>query len=109
VLDYKTSSAARLKDKTRNPGEDVQLAAYALLLDDEVGQAAFVALDTAGKVETLALDAEPDAAADASRVRLTAIFNQLHAGAALPAHGSDSSCQYCDMRGLCRKDYWPQA
>lgn len=109
VLDYKTSSAARLKDKTRNPGEDTQLPAYALLLDDEVGQAAFVALDTAGKVETLALDAEPDAAADASRVRLTAIFNQLHAGAALPAHGSDSSCQYCDMRGLCRKDYWPQA
>ena len=108
VLDYKTSSTTRLKDKARNPGEDVQLAAYALLLDDEVGQAAFVALDTAGKVETLALDAEPDAAANATRVRLIAIFSQLHAGAPLPAHGSDSCCQYCEMRGLCRKDYWPQ-
>ncbi|MDP2024699.1 PD-(D/E)XK nuclease family protein [Sulfuriferula sp.] len=108
VLDYKTGSAASLKDKARSPGEDVQLSAYALLLGDEVGQAAFVALDTAGKVETLALDAEPDAAADATRVRLTTIFNQLHTGAPLPAHGSDSSCQYCEMRGLCRKDYWPQ-
>ena len=108
MLDYKTGSAASLRDKARSPGEDVQLSAYALLLGDEVGQAAFVALDTAGKVETLALDAEPDAAADATRVRLIALFNQMHAGAPLPAHGSDSSCQYCEMRGLCRKDYWPQ-
>ena len=108
VLDYKTGGTAGLKDKARNPGEDTQLPAYALLLGEDVGQAAFVALDGEQKIETLALEAEPDAAADATRERLVRLFEQLHASVPLPAHGADSACQWCEMRGLCRKDYWPE-
>jgi len=109
VLDYKTGGTAGLKDKARNPGEDTQLPAYALLLGEDVGQAAFIALDGEQKIETLALEAEPDAAADATRERLVRLFEQLHASVPLPAHGADSACQWCEMRGLCRKDYWPEA
>ncbi len=108
VLDYKTGNTAGLKDKAKNPGEDAQLSAYALLLGDDVGQAAFVALDGKQKVETVPLDAEPDAAADATGVRLIAMFGQLHARAPLPAQGADKVCAWCEMRGLCRKDYWPE-
>ncbi|MHB1332787.1 MAG: PD-(D/E)XK nuclease family protein [Sulfuriferula sp.] len=108
VLDYKTGNTTGLKDKAKNPGEDAQLSAYALLLGDDVGQAAFVALDGKQKIETVPLDAEPDAAADATGVRLIAMFGQLHAHAPLPAQGADKVCAWCEMRGLCRKDYWPE-
>ncbi|BBP06002.1 hypothetical protein TPL01_22930 [Sulfuriferula plumbiphila] len=108
VLDYKTGNTAGLKEKAKTPGEDTQLPAYALLLGNDVGQAAFVALDGKQKIETLPLDAEPDAAAIATRERLVRMFEQLHASAALPAQGADSACQWCEMRGLCRKDYWPE-
>lgn len=105
VLDYKTGSSKGLKDKASRADEDVQLAAYALLMQDEVGQVAFVSLD-AEKVTTIALDVEPQAAADECGERLTLLFNQLHQHAPLPANGIDKVCQYCDMRGLCRRDHW---
>ena len=28
-----------------------------------------------------------------------------YAGAKLPAHGADSACQWCEMSGLCRRDF----
>ncbi|TXT20604.1 MAG: hypothetical protein FD134_2875 [Gallionellaceae bacterium] len=41
--------------------------------------------------------------------RLLAVFAQMRAGAALPAHGVDDACEYCEMRGLCRKAEWGAA
>ncbi|NOT16843.1 MAG: hypothetical protein HOP20_02095 [Sulfuriferula sp.] len=109
VLDYKTSSLTGLQDKAnKNSDEDVQLAAYALLLDAEIGQAAFVSLDK-GAVATVALNQEADAAADTCATRLVTVFNQLYQSAPLPANGIDSACQYCDMRGVCRRDEWLDA
>lgn len=109
VLDYKTSSLTSLQDKAnKNSDEDVQLAAYALLLDAEIGQAAFVSLDK-GAVATVALNQEADAAADSCATRLVTVFNQLYQAVPLPANGIDSACQYCDMRGVCRRDEWLDA
>jgi ATP-dependent helicase/nuclease subunit B len=48
---------------------------------------------------------EPHAAAEALQGLIGALFPALHAGAALPAHGDDRACAYCEMRGLCRKDW----
>jgi ATP-dependent helicase/nuclease subunit B len=31
---------------------------------------------------------------------------QLRAGAGLPALGEGAVCDYCDARGLCRRDHW---
>jgi ATP-dependent helicase/nuclease subunit B len=43
--------------------------------------------------------------ARAQGVRLAAAIDALRAGAALPAHGVDAACAWCEMRGLCRRDY----
>ncbi len=105
VLDYKTQNFDSLKKKLKPAGEDVQLACYALLLETLPRQAAFVAVD-----EEVVRQLEPpeplDELAEANLERLRDMFESLHEGAPLPAQGVAAACQYCEMRGLCRKDYW---
>jgi ATP-dependent helicase/nuclease subunit B len=36
-------------------------------------------------------------------------LTRLRAGAAMPALGEARACEYCDARGLCRRDHWPPA
>lgn len=103
VLDYKTQDAQGLKRRLTDPGEDVQLACYALLQGGRVGEAGYVALDGEKPIE-LSLP-EVQEMARAQGARLAAIIDALRAGAALPAHGADAACAWCEMRGLCRKDY----
>jgi ATP-dependent helicase/nuclease subunit B len=103
LLDYKTQTAAKIRERL---GDDVQLPAYALLHGD-AAQAAYVALDDERIVAVGAGDEEGslmfDAAAQGRRLR--AAFSAMHGGAALPAHGKDSECQWCEMGGLCRRKY----
>lgn len=103
LLDYKTQSVKLIRDRL---ADDVQLPAYALLHGD-AARAAYVALDEA-RITTVAAGEDDGSlmfAADAQGRRLQAIFSALHAGAAMPAHGVDSVCLYCEMAGLCRRDY----
>ena len=44
-------------------------------------------------------------AAEAQGERLVRLLSELRAGAALPAHGADRVCTFCEMRGLCRRDH----
>ncbi len=104
VLDYKTQSVDALRRKVREAGEDVQLAAYALL-QGHVTDAAYVSLDQ-GRVTAVAPHGEPAALAAADRARIARAFSALHAGAALPAHGDARTCKWCEMRALCRRDHW---
>jgi ATP-dependent helicase/nuclease subunit B len=104
VLDYKTEASQRLKEKHQSQGEDVQLAAYALLLDLEVRECGFVSLEDDGGPKLLTSD--PGNAACEAR-RLVELFEEIHAGAHLPAQGIEQVCVTCEMRGLCRRDYWP--
>ncbi|MDD2775574.1 MAG: PD-(D/E)XK nuclease family protein [Gallionella sp.] len=98
VLDYKTQSATSLKAKLALAGEDVQLACYALAKD--ASHAAFVSLD-GEKVSSIAPDeAIPDLAA-LNLARLQTVFAQMRSGTPLPAHGR--VCDYCEMKGLCRR------
>ncbi|MDD4977359.1 MAG: PD-(D/E)XK nuclease family protein [Gallionella sp.] len=110
VLDYKTQSANVLKAKLREPGEDVQLACYAAVRDAAV--TAFVSLE--GKVTDVAPPsmagvAEGGEVTTLGRLnleRLREVYTQMRAGTALPAHGAESACSYCEMRGLCRQGSW---
>jgi ATP-dependent helicase/nuclease subunit B len=34
------------------------------------------------------------------------LLTAVRDGAGLPAHGAAGVCGYCEMRGLCRRDYW---
>jgi ATP-dependent helicase/nuclease subunit B len=103
VLDYKMMDATRLRNKLKEAGEDVQLACYAHVY--EAGQAAFISIEK-DKVVTVAPPQDVSELAQANIDRLTELFAQMREGAAMPAHGVDEACMYCEMRGLCRKNDW---
>ncbi len=103
VLDYKMMDASKLRNKLKEPGEDVQLACYAHVYEAE--EAAFISIEK-DKVALIAPPQDVPHLTQANIERLLAVFEQMRAGAALPAHGVEEDCQYCEMRGLCRKGEW---
>lgn len=105
VIDYKAKAPKPLKDSLEAPGEDVQLAVYALLWGDAVTEAMFLSVDRKN-VEQVALEQEVRELAQGTSDRLAAMFDSLAAGANLRAQGTEAACEYCDARGLCRKDHW---
>ena len=104
VLDYKARSRDSLRRSLQRPGEDVQLPFYGLLTD--AAEAAYVALDD-DKVDTLAPSADLPSLTALEMVRLQATLDAVKAGTAMPANGAEQTCSHCEMRGLCRRDYWP--
>ncbi|MFG6489189.1 PD-(D/E)XK nuclease family protein [Roseateles sp. BYS78W] len=106
LLDYKTGRAAELKDKLKAPLEDTQLAVYALLMDAAPAlQAAYLALDEPDALKLVPHEAVSETAL-ALRDGLQADLTEVLGGAALPALGEGRVCDYCEARGLCRKDDW---
>lgn len=105
VLDYKTQSVNVLKNKLKEPGEDVQLACYAQAA--AAAAAAFVSLED-DKVLAVAPVQDMVELARLNTVRLKAVFEQLHSGASMPAHGAEKVCSYCEMQGLCRRGEWEE-
>lgn len=103
LLDYKTQTVKAIRDRLE---DDVQLPSYALI-HGQAGQAAYIALDD-DSVEAVASNDTRDALDDSAAAqadRLMADFEALRAGHSLPAHGVDSVCQWCEARGVCRKEY----
>ena len=105
VLDYKTKNTSDLRRRLSD-SEDHQLPFYGLLSEHPVQMASYVALELwqekTGHVDASDFDAWTSALEDSIREHMQSIQQ----GAALPAHGIESACQYCDMRGLCRKGAW---
>lgn len=109
LIDYKTGSAAGLKDKLRQPLEDTQLAFYAALVQPETEhpvRASYLALGR--KIESLP---HPDVEDSASALvtGVGADLARIRRGAGLPALGEPPTCDFCDARGLCRRDHWSGA
>lgn len=123
LIDYKTGSLKGLKDKVADPLEDTQLAVYATLVRAaaavDAGPQAAPGTPPGLFAEYLALDdAKGIAAVEHPDVSQTAVrlveglgedLLAIHRGAALPALGEGVACEYCDMRGLCRRDDWEGA
>jgi ATP-dependent helicase/nuclease subunit B len=105
VLDYKTRNAKALKDALGIAGEDVQLPVYAALLGEPVEAALYLSLDRDALGEVPIADDVGDTAR-AAIDRLRDIFAGLRGGALAPAQGIDAACEWCEMKGLCRRDYW---
>jgi ATP-dependent helicase/nuclease subunit B len=102
LLDYKSRALKSLRDQAQDP-DDVQLAFYTLLVGTHVSEAAYVALD-GDELGAASVD-EPEDRAGALHDVITESFNAMHAGAALPAQGTVGVCAYCEMRGVCRKEW----
>lgn len=105
VVDYKTQGISILKAKLADPHEDVQLACYAVLLQQPVAEAAYLSLDR-DRTALLPVDGDMATIGAEVRARLEELFRRLLAGGALPAHGGMEACSRCEMRGICRRDYW---
>lgn len=103
VLDYKTQSDQLLRNKLKEPGEDVQLACYAYA--HEAADAAFVSIES-GKVKLVAPKEDMPLLAQLNAERLERVMEEMRGGAGLPANGIDAVCRYCEVRGVCRKGEW---
>lgn len=108
VIDYKTGAPKPLRDKARDPLEDTQLAVYAAL-EPQARTAIYLALDEARPPEAIEHRAEVAASAAVLVEQLGHEMARLRAGAPLPALGEGSVCDFCDARGLCRRDHWAAA
>ena len=106
VIDYKTQRPEALKHKLEGAGEDVQLPVYALLWGGPVAAALFLSVERGGVKEVPVSD-ELGALTEAARARLGTLYDALHNGAPMTAQGIDAVCEYCEVRGLCRRNYWP--
>ncbi len=118
VIDYKTGSLERLKQKLKQPLEDTQLAFYAALAQHSPAtadatqphlasgaiEAMYLHLDD--KAVTALKHPEVTVSADAVVEGVRQDLARILAGAALPALGEGKACEYCDVRGLCRRDHW---
>jgi ATP-dependent helicase/nuclease subunit B len=109
LIDYKTSAIQRLKDKVKRPLEDTQLAFYAALLAPEVRgplRACYLPLDQADGIKPVAHQ-QVLHSADMLVRELGDEFRRLREGAPMPALGEGEVCDNCEVRGLCRRDHWP--
>lgn len=105
VLDYKTESTAKSASRVKEPLEDTQMAFYAALLGEDAVQGAYV---NVGERDGTKAYAQPDLAAarDALIEGIQSDLVRIAKGEPLPALGDGAACDYCQARGLCRKDFW---
>ena len=110
LIDYKTGQAQALRDAIRR-SEDTQLPFYAALMaaqgdaPGDVG-AMYLMLDESDKIQAIP-HGDVRASASALVAGVGHDLSRLRAGASLPALGEGRACEFCDARGLCRRDHWP--
>ena len=108
VVDYKTEPTAKTSARVKAPLEDTQIAFYAALLPHDTLQGAYV---NVGEREATKPYLQPHVV-DARDALIEGILHDMAhiaQGAALPALGADTACDFCNARGMCRKDFWTAA
>ncbi len=111
LIDYKTGNVEALKRKVREPLEDTQLAFYAALLPQDSTEfarplrAVYLALDSRKRIETIEHPGVEVSAQTLVR-ELASEVRRMRGGAALLPLGEGDTCEYCEARGLCRRDHW---
>jgi ATP-dependent helicase/nuclease subunit B len=106
LIDYKTGSIEALRQQVKVPLEDTQLAFYAALMAPGAGaplQAMYLSLGREIKGVP-----HPDVEHSAQSLieGLGDELARVQAGHGLPALGEGRVCDYCEARGLCRRDHW---
>ena len=109
VLDYKTETPKKTAARIKTPLEDTQLAFYAALMgtqeDPQPLRLGYV--NVAEREGTRCYEMK-----DVDWVRhefvqgLLSDLRRIAAGQSMPALGEGEVCSYCEVRGLCRKDFW---
>ena len=105
LIDYKTESQARSRERVKAGNEDTQLPFYALLSGAEAPRAAYLNLAERELPSLHELQDLPVLAAQLYE-GMAHDLARIAQGAPLPALGEGSVCDWCEVRGLCRKDFW---
>jgi len=108
ILDYKTESPETTRKRVKQPLEDTQMAFYAALhgKDDDAG--AYLSFHEREGCKAIA-QTNLIEARDALVQGIQDDMERIAGGAVLPALGEGSTCDFCKVRGLCRKDFWAVA
>jgi ATP-dependent helicase/nuclease subunit B len=117
LLDYKTESLDKTKKRIKNADEDTQLAFYAALVSNDASpssppdaplRAAYINLVERAKgvqtTQTLELQ-ELEQRRDALLDGIWGDLSNMAVGHGLRALGEGEACTFCQVRGLCRKDF----
>jgi ATP-dependent helicase/nuclease subunit B len=108
IIDYKTGQSANLAEVEQ--GEAVQLPFYALLAEAEfnqpVNKVSYLNLDKTVKFGTQLEGDALDTTRQQIGERLAELIKEMKGGKELTAWGTESTCQYCNMDRLCRKQAW---
>ena len=107
VLDYKTENSTKTKARAKDPLEDTQMAFYAALLPHDTLRGGYINISEK-KTECIEQHHIVEAR-DALIEGMLGDLQQIAEGVVLPALGQGSACEYCQARGLCRKDFWEAA
>ncbi len=110
LIDYKTGSAQALRAMLKRPQEDTQLAFYAALMAQQSHAAGdigalYLPLDDADAIKPIE-HKNVEATARQLVEGIGRDLAQLRAGAPMPALGEGRTCEFCEVRGLCRRDHW---
>ncbi|OYU45888.1 MAG: exonuclease [Burkholderiales bacterium PBB4] len=108
VVDYKTEPLAKTRARVKEPLEDTQMAFYAALLPHDTVRGMYVNVSEKDGTKSCE-QGQLVEARDALVEGLLADACAIAGGAVLPALGEGVACDFCDARGLCRKDSWGQA
>lgn len=109
VLDYKTEIPPKTAARMKAPLEDTQLAFYAVLMgtQEDLQPLRLGYVNVAERDGTRCYEMK-----DVEGVRhefvqgLLSDLRRIAAGLSMPALGEGEACSYCEVRGLCRKDFW---
>ena len=104
LIDYKSESAEKTRERIKSADEDTQLAFYAALLGHAPVAAAYLNVGERGLTQGY-----PQAEVSAWRDRIVRVvqpdLSPLHGGEPLQALGQGQACDFCKARGICRRDF----
>jgi ATP-dependent helicase/nuclease subunit B len=105
VMDYKTESRTLTAERIKAGNEDTQLAFYAALIDVDAIAAAYV---NVGEKDDTKSYPQPDIVALRAQLAegILEDMQGIKDGKPMPAMGECFACDFCNARGLCRKDFW---
>lgn len=115
AIDYKTGSTEGLATKAKSGLEDTQLAVYAALIESQAGfpvaaegpSGMYLSLDD----KTGVVEVRHEELGETTRSFLAGValdLERIRAGVPLRALGEGRSCQHCSVKGLCRREHWPE-
>lgn len=112
ILDYKNQSREKVMERSAQLMDDPQLLLYAEALSAQgpIDQLDWVALkmnlkkkDASKRSVTIA---EIPLAMQQLHAQLQSDLGSVWSGGAMRAFAPESTCRYCDARGICRKGMW---